>query len=159
VAATLSCQLARLGLVFVIPPAYKVAPSPPVEPADNGARRLCERSDFARKGTERGRRYAPSLRIHPENCKPRSPRVTVGSTVHALPSDLFRRHPTGRHVSGLRQRRETDARRREGKKNSRRITRNTKKTKSGKEGKKKSTTVPGIPAWSPTAVLTWRYHA
>jgi hypothetical protein len=21
------------------------------------------------------------------------------------------------------------------------------------------TTVPGIPAWSPTAVLTWRYHA
>jgi hypothetical protein len=23
----------------------------------------------------------------------------------------------------------------------------------------KKTTVPGIPAWSPTAVLTWRYHA
>ena len=24
---------------------------------------------------------------------------------------------------------------------------------------KEKTTVPGIPAWSPTAVLTWRYHA
>jgi len=84
VAAALSCQLAQLGLVFAIPPAYKVAPSPPVEPADNGARRLCERSDFARKGTERGRRYAPSLLIHPENCKPWALRVTVGSTVQAL---------------------------------------------------------------------------
>jgi hypothetical protein len=49
-----------LGLVFVIPPAYKVAPSPPVEPADNGARRqwsppTMEPADFASGATSRER--------------------------------------------------------------------------------------------------------